>query len=93
MEGQTGGTSPADVVHALFLANLGGTDVHGADYPVLAASLPTLNTETWTVFPDGRMETTYRLRPGLTWHDGTPLVAEDFVFGHASRAMHFSRDN
>src|SRR5947207_62730 len=29
---------------------------------------------------DGRMETTYRLRPNLTWHDGTPLTAEDFVF-------------
>ena len=26
------------------------------------------------------METTYRLRPNLTWHDGAPLTAEDFVF-------------
>jgi peptide/nickel transport system substrate-binding protein len=26
------------------------------------------------------METTYRLKPGLTWHDGTALSAEDFVF-------------
>jgi peptide/nickel transport system substrate-binding protein len=26
------------------------------------------------------METTYRLRPGLRWHDGVPLAAEDFVF-------------
>jgi peptide/nickel transport system substrate-binding protein len=26
------------------------------------------------------METVHRLRPGLTWHDGTPLTAEDFVF-------------
>ena len=41
------------------------------------------------------METTYRLKPNLTWHDGTPLTAEDFVFswrmysppelGHANR--------
>src|SRR4030095_13333631 len=23
---------------------------------------------------------TYRLRPNLTWHDGHPLTAEDFVF-------------
>jgi peptide/nickel transport system substrate-binding protein len=26
------------------------------------------------------MQTTYRLRPGLTWHDGRPLTADDFVF-------------
>jgi peptide/nickel transport system substrate-binding protein len=26
------------------------------------------------------METTYKLRPGLAWHDGQPLTAEDFVF-------------
>jgi peptide/nickel transport system substrate-binding protein len=26
------------------------------------------------------METTYRLRPNLTWHDGAQLTADDFVF-------------
>jgi peptide/nickel transport system substrate-binding protein len=26
------------------------------------------------------METTYRLKPNLSWHDGTPLSAEDFAF-------------
>jgi peptide/nickel transport system substrate-binding protein len=39
-----------------------------------------LGTDSWRVFPDGQMETTYRLKPNLTWHDGTPLSAEDFVF-------------
>ena len=48
--------------------------------PYLAEALPQVNTDTWRVFPDGRMETTYRLRPNLTWHDGTPLEAEDFAF-------------
>jgi len=32
------------------------------------------------VFPDGRMETTYHLRPGISWHDGEPFSAEDFAF-------------
>src|SRR5205823_10748150 len=32
------------------------------------------------VFPDGMMETTYRLRGGLAWHDGLPLTADDFAF-------------
>ena len=26
------------------------------------------------------MATTYRLRPNITWHDGTPLTAQDFAF-------------
>src|SRR5438445_200732 len=43
-------------------------------------ALPPLNPATWRVSPDGRMETTYRLRPGLPWHDGRSLTADDFVF-------------
>jgi peptide/nickel transport system substrate-binding protein len=27
------------------------------------------------------MRTTYRFRPNLTWHDGTPFAAADYVFG------------
>ena len=50
--------------------------------PYLAEQLPRLNTDTWRVFPDGQMETTYRLRADLTWHDGNPLSAEDFAFAH-----------
>src|SRR5438105_2637739 len=34
---------------------------------ILAEAVPELNTDTWKVFPDGGMETTYRLRSGLTW--------------------------
>jgi ABC-type transport system substrate-binding protein len=45
----------------------------------LAEAFPQLNTDSWKVFPDGRMETTWRLRPNLTWHDGAPLAADDFV--------------
>jgi ABC-type transport system substrate-binding protein len=65
----------------LFNAALAYVDGEGEPRPYLADSLPQLNTPTWRVFPDGRMETTYTLRPGLTWHDGAPLSAEDFVFG------------
>ncbi len=64
----------------LFNANLDYRDEREVTRPVLAESLPELNTDTWLVLPDGRMETTYRLKPNLTWHDGTALSAEDFVF-------------
>lgn len=66
----------------IFNATLTLIDGQGSARPYLAESLPQLNTDTWQVFPDGRMETTYRLRPGLTWHDGQPLTADDFAFAH-----------
>jgi peptide/nickel transport system substrate-binding protein len=50
--------------------------------PYLAEALPQLNTDSWKVSADGRMETTYRLRANLTWHDGAPLTANDFVFAY-----------
>jgi peptide/nickel transport system substrate-binding protein len=46
----------------------------------LAESLPTLENSLWKVFPDGRMETRWTLRRGITWHDGTPLTTDDLIF-------------
>src|SRR5439155_27120560 len=51
----------------LFNADLTLFDDRGDAHPYLAETLPQLNTDSWQVPPDGRMQTTYRLRPGLTW--------------------------
>lgn len=64
----------------LFNAGLAQVDNNGLPHPYLAETLPQLNTDTWRVSADGRMETVYRLKPGLTWHDGTPMSAQDFAF-------------
>ena len=64
----------------LFNAQLDLEDGQAAIHPYLAEALPQLNADSWRVHPDGRMETTYRLRPSLTWHDGTPFAAADFAF-------------
>ena len=45
-----------------------------ADRPVPAAA------QSWQVSPDGLVYT-FHLRPGLQWSDGSPLTAEDFVYG------------
>ena len=55
-------------------------DGQGKPVPYMAEALPALNTDTWQLFPDGRMETRYHLKPNQVWHDGTPLTADDFVF-------------
>ncbi len=84
----TGRGSQAGV---LFTAGLSRTDQERDNtsmtvWPELAEGLPQLDTDSWRVFPDGRMETTWVLRSGLTWHDGAPLTAEDFVFGWQVRS-------
>lgn len=78
---RTGGASSAYTKRA-FNAALALVDTDAAVRPYLAETLPQLDTETWRVHPDSTMETTYRLRPNLTWHDGQPLTSEDFVFAY-----------
>jgi peptide/nickel transport system substrate-binding protein len=67
-------------VSRIFNAGLALKDGEGNYRPYLAETLPQLNTDSWKVFPGGSMETTYRLRTNLVWHDGTPLTADDFVY-------------
>ncbi len=75
------GPNAPERTRRLFNAELAHIDSSGTARPYLAEALPLLNTESWQVFPDGRMVTTYRLRPNLAWHDGAALTADDFVFG------------
>jgi peptide/nickel transport system substrate-binding protein len=64
----------------VFNADLDGKDERGAPYPYLVEAMPEVDTDSWRVFPDGRMETTHRLKSNLTWHDGMPLTSADVVF-------------
>src|SRR5437868_3065773 len=65
-----------------FNAALFFVDGDGKTQPYLTAAVPQLNSDTWRVQPDGRMEVTYQLRPNLTWHDGQPLTADDVAFAY-----------
>ena len=64
------------------LANAGLTAPDGAGVlrPVLADAVPTLENGLWRIFPDGRMETTWRIRPNARWHDGAPFTVDDLLF-------------
>ncbi|MPZ15429.1 MAG: hypothetical protein GEU73_13580 [Chloroflexi bacterium] len=72
----------SSVTVRLFSAGLSLRDGRGQSLPYLVETLPQLSTDSWRVFPDGRMETTYRLRPNIVWHDGAPLSAQDWVFAY-----------
>ena len=47
----------------------------------IAERVPTVENGDWRLSPDGTMEVTWKMRPNVLWHDGTPLEAGDFVFG------------
>jgi peptide/nickel transport system substrate-binding protein len=50
--------------------------------PVLAEELPSVKKGTWKIDTQKKtMITVYKLRPGLTWHDGKPYTSKDFEFG------------
>src|SRR6266540_4764263 len=72
--------SGLEYVERLVNAGLADADGSGTPQPILAEAVPSLENGLWKVFPDGRMETTWKLRPGVRWHDGTPLTSADLLF-------------
>lgn len=46
----------------------------------LAEAVPSVENGLWRLQLDGRMETTWKIRDGARWHDGTPFTSEDLVF-------------
>lgn len=74
------GTDPGNTLKPALHQKLAAYDDRGEAHPQLAVALPSTAAGTWLLRPDGTMRTTYRLRPGVTWHDSAPLTARDFVF-------------
>src|SRR3954468_10598402 len=61
----------------IFYEPLAGWDPDGALYPILAAEIPDL--ENGGLSKDGK-SVTWKLKPGVKWHDGQPFTADDVVF-------------
>lgn len=62
-------------------AGLGMYDDEQRFHPQLAEEVPTLDNGLWRLLPEGRMETTWRLKADARWHDGTPVTMADYLFG------------
>ena len=61
----------------IFYEPLAGWDPHGNLKPVLAEAIP--GREDGTLAADGK-SVTWKLKKGVTWHDGKPFTADDVVF-------------
>lgn len=79
--GDTSANKAASNLRLALSQRLATYDDRGDLRPLLATELPSQDRGTWIVRPDGSMQTTYRLWPGVTWHDGAALTPRDFVFG------------
>ncbi len=75
-KGIGGVSQPPPIVHNYLVAD----DGLGVYPPQLAVDKPSVDKGTWVVYPDGRMQIEWKLRPNIKWHDGTPFTAEDLVF-------------
>jgi len=61
----------------IFYEPLAAWDADGNLKPILAAEVPT--RENGGVAADG-LSVTWKLKPGVKWHDGKPFTADDVVF-------------
>jgi peptide/nickel transport system substrate-binding protein len=64
----------------IFYEPLAGWDQDGNLVPVLAAEIPSLENDGLST--DG-LTVTWKLKPGVKWHDGKPFTADDVVFNWA----------
>src|SRR5262249_31866780 len=66
-------------VQAAVVEGLLAPDSKAKYVPVLALEVPTLVNGGIKV-ADGKMRVVYKLRPGVTWHDGAPFTSADVKF-------------
>ena len=67
-------------IHSCIVEGLVTTDEHMNIIPLLAREVPTLDNGLVTLRRDGGMDVTWRLRPGIRWHDGEPFTSADVRF-------------
>ncbi|MPZ14209.1 MAG: hypothetical protein GEU73_07250 [Chloroflexi bacterium] len=69
-----------DVIEELVSAGLVRFTPVGEPVPLLAEAVPSIDNGLLKVTPDGGMETTWTLKEGAKWHDGTPITTDDLLF-------------
>jgi peptide/nickel transport system substrate-binding protein len=75
-----GGPPSGTLTEPLIHVGLTMPDPNAQLHPELAEAVPSIENGLWKLNADGTMETTWRIRPGAQWHDGTPFTSEDLLF-------------
>jgi peptide/nickel transport system substrate-binding protein len=79
-QGTSGSVPGLPDLYQLVGGGLTHLDADSVRHPWFADAVPSVENGLWRVAADGRMETTWRLKPGTKWQDGTALSADDLRF-------------
>jgi len=94
--GGSGGRIPGITgLQQLVGAGLTVLDDKGNHLPLVAEAVPTIENGLWKLLPNGRMETTWKIRSGAKWQDGVPFTSDDLVFSsivEQDRELPFERN-
>lgn len=77
-EGGSGGGVQA--VGGLVHDSLARTDAFEVLHQGLAVEVPSVERGSWRINPDGTMDLTWKLKPGVKWQDGAPFASDDMMF-------------
>ena len=67
-------------IQTCIVEGLTTTDEQMRVVPLLASEVPTIDNGGVRLRGDGGMDVVWKLRPGVTWHDGTPFTSADVKF-------------
>ena len=67
-------------IQTCIVEGLTTTDEQMRVVPLLATDVPTVENGGVRMRGDGGMDVTWKLRPGVTWHDGVPFTSADVQF-------------
>src|SRR5436189_6030313 len=67
-------------IESCIVEGLTTTDEQMRVVPLLASEVPTIKNGGVRLRGDGGMDVVWKLRPGVTWHDGTPFTSADVRF-------------
>ena len=67
-------------IQTCIVEGLTTTDEQMRVVPLLATEVPTVENHGVRLRGDGGMDVTWKLRPGVTWHDGQPFTSADVQF-------------
>jgi len=67
-------------IQTCIVEGLTTTDEQMRVVPLLATEVPTMENGGVRLRDDGGMDVVWKLRPGVTWHDGTPFTSADVQF-------------
>jgi peptide/nickel transport system substrate-binding protein len=67
-------------IQSCIIEGLVTTDQEMRVVPLLAAAIPTFENGGVTLRSDGGMDVTWKLRPGVRWHDGHAFTSSDVQF-------------